>query len=179
MGPVKPRGDLGSSCQHFAPQAPPGPPTSGPRGKFKQGTVFSPQVLATASTGTQRFPGKRFLIRQWTRSKCLHQESAQQSKVRVLSTKMDCNLPQLMREEQHISMRSLTPLLMLENPEALLPGSTFKWWGLGGGERRSQVFLVTNPKVRNQEGLSRVHEPPWAHPGQGPPLPTSLGHTAA
>ena len=34
-------------------QAPPGPPMSGPRGEFKRGTVFSPQVLATVSPGSQ------------------------------------------------------------------------------------------------------------------------------
>ncbi|KAI4561982.1 hypothetical protein MJG53_017036 [Ovis ammon polii x Ovis aries] len=101
---------------------------SGPRGEFKRGTVFSPQVLATVSPGSQRFPGKRFLVRRWTRAQCLHRESAQQGKVRLLSTKMDCNLPPLMREEQHVSTRSLTPLLMLENPEDLLLGSTFKRW---------------------------------------------------
>ncbi|KAM7226141.1 hypothetical protein CapIbe_022286 [Capra ibex] len=99
---------------------------SGPRGEFKRGTVFSLQVLATVSPGSQRFPGKRFLVRRWTRAQCLHRESAQQGKVRLLSTKMDCNLPPLMREEHHVSTRSLTPLLMLENPEGLLPGSTFK-----------------------------------------------------
>ncbi|KAI4530231.1 hypothetical protein MG293_020087 [Ovis ammon polii] len=101
---------------------------SGPRGEFKRGTVFSPQVLATVSPGSQRFPGKRFLVRRWTRAQCLHRESAQQGKVRLLSTKMDCNLPPLVREEQHVSTRSLTPLLMLENPEDLLLGSTFKRW---------------------------------------------------
>ena len=149
-------------------QAPPGPPMSGPPRRIQtRDRVFPPGVGNCVNRESEIL--RKTLPRQAVDTFQVYQESAQQGKTRFLSTKMDCNLPPLMREEQQVSTRSPAPLLRLENPEGLLPGSTFKWWRLGGGERRSQVFLVTSPKVRNQEGLSRAQEPRWAHPGQGPP----------
>lgn len=152
----------------LSPQTSPGPPMSGPPRRIQtRDCVFSPGAGNCVNRQSEIL--RKTLPRQAVDTFQVYQESAQQGKIRFLSTKMDCNLPPLMREEQQVSTRSPTPLLMLENPEGLLPGSTFKWWGLGGGERRSQVILVTSPKVRNQEGLSRIQEPRWAHPGQGPP----------
>lgn len=85
-------------------------------------------------------PRKTLPVRRGHVLQCLHRESAQQGKVRLLSTKMDCNLPPLMREEQHVSTRSLTPLLMLENPEDLSAWIHLQTVGLGKGKEGLKFF---------------------------------------